>query len=169
MFSAALLCCAERSQCKATTTLRKSNTRARYASLAGGNNSWPITSLLIPGLNNRTAGIAAARLLGGGSAINGMAFDQGSPGDYDIWGELIGDNSWSWAGHRPYFKKSGTFMPPTLEQQIECGITFDVDVHGTSGSVQSSYLPFISTTGKVFIAALRQLRIPIQLMTRQMQ
>ncbi|KAL2851237.1 hypothetical protein BJX68DRAFT_254844 [Aspergillus pseudodeflectus] len=110
----------------------------------------------------RYASLAAARLLGGGSAINGMAFDRGSPGDYDIWGELIGDNSWSWAGLLPYFKKSETFMPPTLEQQIEYGITFDMDVHGTSGPVQSSYPPFISTTGKAFIAALRQLRIPIQ-------
>jgi choline dehydrogenase-like flavoprotein len=76
-----------------------------------------------------------------------MAFDRGSPGDYDIWGELIGDNSWSWAGLLPYFKKSETFMPPTLEQQIEYGITFDMDVQGTFGPVQSSYPPFISTTG----------------------
>ncbi|KAL3447144.1 hypothetical protein BJX65DRAFT_295823 [Aspergillus insuetus] len=120
-----------------------------YAALAGVDNSWPITSLPIPGLNNRTAGVAAARVLGGGSAINGMAFDRGSPGDYDLWGEIIDDDSWSWAGLLSYFKK-------------KYGISFDMDVHGTSGPVQSSYPPFISTTGKAYIAALRQLHIPIQ-------
>ncbi|KAL2810042.1 hypothetical protein BJX63DRAFT_444926 [Aspergillus granulosus] len=134
----------------------------RYTSVAGVGNSWSITSLPIPGLNNRTAGVAAARVLGGGSAINGMAFDRGSPGDYDLWGEVIGDNNWSWDGLLPYFKKSETFTPPTAEQQAEYGISFDMSVHGTSGPVQSSYPPFISTTGKAFMSALRQLRIPIQ-------
>ncbi|KAJ0415356.1 hypothetical protein BJY00DRAFT_317894 [Aspergillus carlsbadensis] len=134
----------------------------RYASFAGVDNSWPITSLPVPGLNNRTAGVAAARVLGGGCAINGMAFDRGSPGDYDLWGEIIGDDSWSWAGLLPYFKKSETFTPPTVEQQAEYGISFDMDSHGASGPVQSSYPPFISTTGRAFIAALRQLRVPVQ-------
>jgi hypothetical protein len=75
-----------------------------------------------------------------------MAFDRGSPGGYDLWGEINGDDSWSWAG-LPYFKKSETFTPPTVEQQVEYGITFYMDVHGTSGPIQSSYPPFIPTTG----------------------
>ncbi|KAL4939209.1 hypothetical protein BDV06DRAFT_225234 [Aspergillus oleicola] len=130
----------------------------RYVSIAGANNSWPITSLPIPGLNNRTASVASARILGGGSAINGMAFDRGSPGDYNLWGELIGDETWSWEGLLPE-----TFTPPTEAQQEELGISFDLDAHGTTGPVQSSYPPWISTAGKSFIEALRQLRIPIQL------
>jgi choline dehydrogenase-like flavoprotein len=44
-----------------------------------------------------------------------MAFDRGSPGDYDLWGEIISDDSWSWAGILPYFKKIETFTPPTVE------------------------------------------------------
>ncbi|KAL3480888.1 hypothetical protein BJX99DRAFT_272582 [Aspergillus californicus] len=135
----------------------------RYLSLAGTNNSWPITSLPVAGLNNRSSVVSAARILGGGSAINGMAFDRGSPGDYNLWGDLIGDSAWSWKGLLPYFKKSETFTPPSEAQQKELGISYDVGVHGTSGPVQSSYPPFIYTTGKAFIAALRQLNIPIQL------
>lgn len=69
------------------------------------NYSWPITSLPTAGLNNRTASVVVARILGGGSAINGMAFMRGSPGDYDLWAELIGDKSWGWDGLLPYFKK----------------------------------------------------------------
>lgn len=34
-----------------------------------------------------------------------MAFDRGSPGDYNLWGELIEDDAWSWEGLLPYFKK----------------------------------------------------------------
>ncbi|KAL2820135.1 hypothetical protein BDW59DRAFT_181508 [Aspergillus cavernicola] len=135
----------------------------RYLSLAGINNSWPITSLPIPELNNRTAVVPAARILGGGSAINGMAFDRGSPGDYNLWGEIIGDHTWNWEGLLPYFKKSETFTPPTQVQQKELGISFDMSFHGTGGPVQSSYPPFIYSTSKVFLNALRQLRIPIQL------
>ncbi|KAL4963454.1 GMC family oxidoreductase [Aspergillus stella-maris] len=134
----------------------------RFISTAGTNNSWPITSLPIPGLNNRTAPVASARILGGGSAINGMAFDRGSPGDYNLWGELIGDDTWSWEGLLPYFKKSETFTPPTEAQQKELGISFDLNAHGSTGPVQASYPPWISTTGKSFIQALRQLGIPVQ-------
>ncbi|KAL4745615.1 hypothetical protein BDW72DRAFT_211149 [Aspergillus terricola var. indicus] len=133
-----------------------------YLSLAATNHSWPITSLPVAGLNNRTVAVSSARILGGGSAINGMAFDRGSPGDYNLWGEIIGDSTWSWEGLLPYFRKSETFTPPTEAQQQEFGISFDMAVHGTTGPLQSSYPPFISETSKAFINALRQLRIPIQ-------
>ncbi|KAL4745764.1 hypothetical protein BDW72DRAFT_186094 [Aspergillus terricola var. indicus] len=135
----------------------------RYVSLAPVNNSWPITSLPDAELNNRITPVEAARVLGGGGAINGMAFDRGSPGDYDLWGELIGDDSWGWEGLLPYFKKSETFTPPAEELQEEFGIGYESDVHGTTGPVHSSYPPFITTTQKTFISALRQLGIPIQL------
>ncbi|KAL4864037.1 hypothetical protein BDV12DRAFT_201539 [Aspergillus spectabilis] len=148
----------------------------RYLSMAAVNHSWPITSLPVAELNNCTALVGAARVLGGGSAINGMASDRGSPGDYNLWGEIIGDQSWSWEGLLPYFKKGDisvspckcqplaeTFTPPTEAQQKQLGISYNMDVHGTTGPVQSSYPPFISGTAKVFLDALRQLRIPIQL------
>ncbi|KAI9375356.1 hypothetical protein BJX61DRAFT_549670 [Aspergillus egyptiacus] len=106
--------------------------------------------------------VPSALFLGGGSAINGMAFDRGSPGDYNLWGDIIGDETWSWEGLLPYFKKSETFTPPSPEQQKEFGISYDLDFHGTSGPVQSSYPPFIYTASKAFINALRQLGIPIQ-------
>ncbi|KAL4812299.1 hypothetical protein BDW67DRAFT_188812 [Aspergillus spinulosporus] len=135
----------------------------RYVLLAPVNNSWPITSLPDAELNNRTTPVEVGRVLGGGGAINGMAFDRGSPGDYDLWSELIGDDSWGWEGLLPYFKKSETFTPPAKDIQEEFGIGYKPDAHGTTGPVQSSFPPFITSTQKTFISALRQLGIPIQL------
>lgn len=110
---------------------------------AGTGNYWPLTSAPIPGLNNRTTFPLAGRIIGGGSAVNGMFFDRGAPGDYDLWGELIGDSSWSWKGLLPYFMKSESFTPPTEVQQRELGVTFDMSVHGTTGPVRSSFPPWI--------------------------
>jgi choline dehydrogenase-like flavoprotein len=63
-----------------------------------------VTSVPQPGLNNRSVGIFAAHVVGGGSAVNGMFFDRGSKGDYDLW-EQLGNPRWGWNGLLPYFKK----------------------------------------------------------------
>ena len=77
----------------------------RLISSAGQGNTWPYTSEPQTQLSNRRSPLTAAKVLGGGSAINGMEFDRGSKGDYDLWGEIIGDEGWSWDGLFPYFKK----------------------------------------------------------------
>jgi choline dehydrogenase-like flavoprotein len=63
-----------------------------------------ITSAPQPGINNRTAGVYAAHVVGGGSAVNAMFFDRGSRGDYNLW-EDLGNPGWGWNGLLPYFKK----------------------------------------------------------------
>lgn len=45
-----------------------------------------------------------ARLLGGGSSINGIGANRGAPSDYDEWAAL-GAEGWDWAGVLPYFRK----------------------------------------------------------------
>lgn len=57
-----------------------------------------------PGVNGRTYPLLAAHVVGGGTVINGMAFDRGSEGDYDLW-ENLGNLGWGWGGLLPYFKK----------------------------------------------------------------
>lgn len=61
-----------------------------------------------------------ARVLGGGSAINGIGANRGSPHDYDEWGEM-GVEGWSWEDCLPYFKK--------LERDLD----IDNELHGQSG------------------------------------
>lgn len=63
-----------------------------------------ITSEPQAGINGRSYGVPAARVVGGGTVVNGMAFDRGSAGDYDLW-EDIGNSGWGWDGLLPYFKK----------------------------------------------------------------
>jgi 5-(hydroxymethyl)furfural/furfural oxidase len=48
-----------------------------------------------------------ARLLGGGSSINGICANRGSPYDYDDWAAK-GAHGWAWHDVLPYFKKLET-------------------------------------------------------------
>jgi 5-(hydroxymethyl)furfural/furfural oxidase len=45
-----------------------------------------------------------ARLIGGGSSINGIGANRGAPSDYDEW-EALGATGWGWADVLPYFRK----------------------------------------------------------------
>jgi 5-(hydroxymethyl)furfural/furfural oxidase len=63
-----------------------------------------------------------ARVLGGGSSINGQLANRGSPADYDDW-EARGAAGWRWETVLPYFKK--------LERDID----FDGPLHGTEGRI----------------------------------
>ena len=61
-----------------------------------------------------------ARLLGGGSSINGICANRGSPYDYDEWA-AIGAHGWAWTDVLPYFKK------------LESDADYGEPLHGKSG------------------------------------
>ena len=63
-----------------------------------------------------------ARVLGGGSSINGQLANRGSPADYDEW-EQRGAAGWRWETVLPYFKK--------LERDID----FEGPLHGSDGRI----------------------------------
>lgn len=63
-----------------------------------------------------------ARVLGGGSSINGQMANRGAPTDFDEWGAR-GAAGWSWEACLPYFKK------------IERDLDFDDDWHGQDGHI----------------------------------
>ncbi len=63
-----------------------------------------------------------ARVLGGGSSINGQLANRGSPGDYDGW-ESRGAAGWRWDNVLPYFRK------------VERDIDFDGPLHGSEGRI----------------------------------
>ena len=67
-------------------------------------NLFYFTSVPQVGLANRTAGLAVGATVGGGSTVNGMAWDRGSKADYDAWEEL-GNPGWGWEGILHYFRK----------------------------------------------------------------
>ena len=84
-----------------------------------------------------------ARLLGGGSSINGICANRGSPYDYDEWA-AIGAHGWSWPDVLPYFKK------------LETDSDFGEPLHGRSGPVpiqrhrRENWTGYTSAMAKIF-------------------
>ncbi len=54
--------------------------------------------------NGRALPVPRGRLLGGSSAINGMAFVRGQAQDFDTWAQM-GNQGWSYADVLPFFKR----------------------------------------------------------------
>ena len=61
-----------------------------------------------------------ARVMGGGSSINGQLANRGTPEDYDEW-QARGAQGWGWSDVLPYFRK--------LERDMD----FDGPLHGKEG------------------------------------
>src|SRR4029077_2566557 len=63
-----------------------------------------------------------ARVLGGGSSINGQLANRGAPSDYDEW-EAKGATGWNWNAALAHFKK------------VERDMDFDGPWHGKEGRI----------------------------------
>jgi 5-(hydroxymethyl)furfural/furfural oxidase len=75
-----------------------------------------------------------ARVLGGGSSINGQLANRGAPTDYDEW-EARGAAGWSWKHVLPYFRK------------VERDLDFDGPFHGKDGRIVVRRIPQEHWTG----------------------
>src|SRR5690349_21455276 len=69
-----------------------------------------------------------ARVLGGGSSINGQMANRGAPTDYNEW-DMRGATGWSWKDVLPYFKK------------VEHDLDFDGPFHGKDGRIPVRRIP----------------------------
>jgi len=81
-----------------------------------------------------------ARVLGGGSSINGQMANRGAPTDYDEW-EARGAKGWSWNAVLPYFKK------------VERDLDFDNEWHGQDGHIPVRRVPESQWSGHAKAAA----------------
>ncbi|KKZ63408.1 hypothetical protein EMCG_02295 [[Emmonsia] crescens] len=88
-----------------------------------------------PGLEGNTYAVRAGSVAGGGSTVNGMAYDRASAADYDSWEEL-GNRGWGWKGMFPYFKKSADFTPPKKEVVDKYKYTYDESAYGRRSPLQ---------------------------------
>jgi choline dehydrogenase len=61
-----------------------------------------------PATKGRAVPVPRGKLLGGSSAINGMAFVRGQARDFDTWAQL-GNRGWSYADVLPFFKRMETY------------------------------------------------------------
>ncbi len=104
--------------------------------------TWPgLKALLGGGRRNdpdagRVARYEQAKLLGGGSTINGLCANRGAPSDYDDW-ERRGAEGWDWQSVLPYFRR------------LERDLNFRGDLHGNEGPFTISRFPREDWTGFV--------------------
>jgi len=75
-----------------------------------------------------------ARVLGGGSSINGQLANRGAPTDYDEW-QMRGAAGWGWKDVLPYFRK------------VERDLDFDGPYHGKDGRIPVRRIPREHWTG----------------------
>lgn len=69
---------------------------------------------------------AQARLLGGGTAINGVGANRGAPRDYEEWVEA-GAEGWGWADVLPFFRRLECDLDLDVRPQIDSAL------HGRDG------------------------------------
>ena len=71
--------------------------------------NWLYRSEPEPSTDGRRIGVPRGKLLGGSSAINGMAFVRGQAQDFDTWAQL-GNTGWSYADVLPFFKRMENYQ-----------------------------------------------------------
>jgi 5-(hydroxymethyl)furfural/furfural oxidase len=89
-------------------------------------NELRVTTESVPGNDSsrrpRLRRYEQARVMGGGSSINGQLANRGSPRDYDEWQER-GAAGWNWDAVLPYFRK------------LETDLDFNGPLHGRTGPI----------------------------------
>lgn len=83
---------------------------------------WPNMKVIRRNGDTQSLRYEQARVMGGGSSINGQVALRGSPADYDRWEEL-GARGWSWNDVSPYFRK------------LETDFDFTDQYHGAQGPI----------------------------------
>jgi choline dehydrogenase-like flavoprotein len=97
--------------------------------------------------HENTPTMVQARVLGGGSSVNGMVYIRGTPQDYDGWA-ADGAAGWSYADVLPYFVRS------------ENNDTFAGGVHGCDGPVGISSPEYVDPLSKAWLQACQQFGMP---------
>ncbi len=77
-----------------------------YTMLGKPETDWMYQTEPDPSLLGRQSLWFAGKMLGGGSAINGMVYIRGARADYDGWEQELGCSGWGWDNVQSYFMKS---------------------------------------------------------------
>ncbi len=116
--------------------------------MMSGAHAWPYMSAPQAHLDGRMLYLPRGKVLGGGSSINGMAYDRGFHSDYDRWAQA-GNRGWSFADVLPYFRKLESFGPARNEW------------HGTDGPIQVTRAAQDHPFAKAFLKAGEQAGFPL--------
>ena len=101
-------------------------------------------------------------MLGGSSALNGMALVATSQINADAWGEL-GNPGWNWETLAPYFRKSFTVTMPSEAIQKDLGLEYVSETtKGANGPIQASFPDAVEDPiAKAWIDSLKGLGYPM--------
>ncbi|KAJ2935556.1 hypothetical protein H1R20_g1541, partial [Candolleomyces eurysporus] len=102
--------------------------------------SWGHVTTPQIGLNNRSLPFNQARVLGGSSSHNGMVYTRGSSDDFDLWGKVSEDRSWSWKTLFPYFLRNEKLVPPPGGRNASG--QYDPQFHAIKNAEQSKEIKF---------------------------
>jgi len=116
--------------------------------MMSGAHAWRYMSAPQKHLEDRVLYLPRGKVLGGGSSINGMAYDRGFHSDYDRWAQA-GNRGWSFADVLPYFRKLESFGPA------------DNAWHGQDGPIQVTRADQGHPFARAFIEAGRQAGYPV--------
>lgn len=105
--------------------------------------SWPYRSEPDENTNGRVHNFPRGRILGGSSAINGLAYVRGMAFDYDGWRQL-GCTGWAWDDVLPLLKRNEDMAPATGSWQ------------GKGGPLGISEFPQRYATADLFLDACRE-------------
>ena len=92
-----------------------------YLMLGKPKTDWMYLTEPDPSLGGRQSVWSAGKLLGGGSAINGMVYIRGSRSDFDAYADDLGCTGWGWQDVLPYFKKSEGYSGPPSQSHSALG------------------------------------------------
>ena len=99
-------------------------------------------------LNNRQHDIAQAKILGGGSSVNGMVYMRGKPSDYNRWEEATGDKNWNWNSIKKNFIN------------LENNQRLNDEHHGINGPLNVSYSNYVAKGSDLYIKTMQELGVP---------
>ncbi|TFK37669.1 hypothetical protein BDQ12DRAFT_685079 [Crucibulum laeve] len=92
--------------------------------------------------NNLTINTSSGKILGGGSAVNGLVWIRGPKAEYDAI-EQLGSPGWNWNSLYTTMKKSEKLNQPDPVYAQEFGYSAVASSHGSSGPIDVSFPPFI--------------------------
>ncbi|MEE2525593.1 GMC family oxidoreductase N-terminal domain-containing protein [Hyphobacterium sp. HN65] len=116
--------------------------------VSGGPFNWSYETEPQARLNNRRMFWPRGKTLGGSSSINAMHYMRGAKENFDEWGEIAGDRSWSWADALDRFRRQ------------ENNNRFDGALHGTDGPLHVQSIPKLNPLTKLFLQAGSELQYP---------
>ncbi|KAJ7183480.1 alcohol oxidase [Mycena filopes] len=121
--------------------------------------NWAYATVPQEHLGGRNLTVNAGKALGGSTIINSMIFPRAEKEQYDAWGQLNNDNSWTWSELLPFFKKSELFTPPNAFQTAS-GVRFLSSVHGFTGRVKVGFPNYFFAQSALWRKAAESLGFP---------